>query len=259
MRERIITAIALLAGLLPIIFFGGNVFYVGVIAGACIATWEMVKMRETRAQAASWVKVATFAGVLLMLMMPTFNQALRWNNFIFLALLIANFIGIRKGKADISFYLLVIFYVGIAFRALWQIRDNSLMLFIFLITTVILTDSFAYFGGRLFGKKKLAPKISPNKTVEGAISGWLIGGGFAFIFGLLTGLFYDMWVLIALAAFLPPLSMMGDLVASALKRQYGIKDYSNLFPGHGGVMDRIDSQMLAAMLIYVMIMMGGVV
>jgi len=259
MKERIITAIVLLAVDLPVIFFGGVIFYGLLFAAAAVGTWELIKMREKQAKAPTWVKLATFVGVIIMLAITSFNRALFWNNFIFVALLIANFFYRRKGKDDINFYVLIVFYVGISFRALLHIRNHSLLLFIFLIVTVILTDSFAYFGGRLFGKKKLAPKISPNKTVEGAICGWLVGGGFALAFGLIAGLFSEVWVLIALAAFLPPLSMIGDLIASALKRQHDIKDYSNIFPGHGGVMDRVDSQLLAAILIYAMLLIGGVI
>ena len=258
MRERIITAICILAIVLPVVFFGGFMFYIALVAVAMIATAEMVKMRQTRNRAAFWVKFLTFVGVLIMIELPTLSGAFMWNNFIFATLLLANFIGIRKGKADISFYVVVIFYLGMSFRSLHQIRVHSLALFIFLITTVILTDSAAYFVGRFLGKKKLAPKISPNKTVEGAVGGWLIGGAFALIFGLVANLFDQLWILIILAIGLPVLSQIGDLIASAFKRQYGIKDYGKIFPGHGGVMDRLDSQLLAGILIYAMLLLGGV-
>ena len=258
MKERIITGICILAIVLPVIFFGGFLFYIALVAVAMIATLEMVKMRETQSKAAFWVKFLTFVGVLIMIEMPNFLQALGINNFIFAVLLIANFLGRRKGKPDTSFYVLVIFYVGIAFRSLLYIRAHDLSLFIFLIITVVLTDSFAYFGGRLFGKKRLAPKISPNKTVEGAFVGWLFGFVFAIVWGGILNVFFNNWIVtIILAIGIPILSQAGDLLASALKRQHGIKDYGKIFPGHGGVMDRVDSQMLTAIFMYLIIYFGG--
>ena len=85
----------------------------------------------------------------------------------------------------------------------------------------------------------------------------LVGFIFALVFGLMQGLFAQTWVLIVLAIGVPLLSQMGDLVASIFKRHYDIKDYGNIFPGHGGVMDRVDSQLLAAFLIYMIIQFGG--
>lgn len=259
MKERLITAICLLAVVLPVIYFGGQVFNVLLGITAIIAVWELIKMREAKEKAPLLIKLITFAGVAIAILINPLARALYWNNFIIAGLLIINFFNHRRGKADTSFYILVICYIGMAFRALLQIRTHSLMLFIFLIATVILTDTAAYFVGRLLGKKKLAPVISPNKTIAGAVGGWLVGAGFAITFGLIAGLFNESWVLIALAVGLPPLSQAGDLIASALKRQHGIKDYGKIFPGHGGVMDRVDSQLLAAMLIYAMMLIGGVV
>lgn len=252
MKERIITGACLLAVALPIVYFGG-ILITGLLFLAAIgATWEMVNMRDKVQKVPNWVKAITFIGVLVMIFVPGFSQAIQFSVLAFSPLVIAGYVRTRKGESELSFYVLTIFYIGMSFRALLSIRNHSLALFIFLIVTVILTDSFAYFGGRLLGKKKLAPKISPNKTVEGAIFGWGVGTGFAVGFGIWQGLFNETWILIVLAVGLPIFGQIGDLIASALKRQHDIKDYGKLFPGHGGVMDRVDSQLLAAVLIYLM-------
>ena len=258
MKERIITGACLLAVVLPIVYFGGHWINGLLFLAAIGATWEMVSMRDTVQQVPTWVKTITFIGVLVMIFVPGFRQAMQFSVFALSPLTIAGYVRTRKGESELSFYVLTIFYIGMSFRALLSIRNHSLTLFIFLIVTVILTDSFAYFGGRLLGKKKLVPKISPNKTVEGAIIGCSVGTAFALVFGILHGLFNETWILIVLAFGLPILGQIGDLIASALKRQHDIKDYGNIFPGHGGIMDRVDSQLLAAILIYLMMSLGGV-
>ncbi len=130
------------------------------------------------------------------------------------------------------------------------IKDVMASRFMFLLAFVgaAMTDSFAYFGGRLFGKHQLAPEISPKKTVEGAV----IGGVFGLLSVLLTGtLFQDFFLgkehalpiyqYAILGVALCVLSQAGDLTASIIKRQFGVKDYGNIMGAHGGAMDRLDS------------------
>ena len=264
MKERIITAICMLAVVLPLIYLGGYWFAVLIFIATAIAAWEMMEMHDKDRKIPLWIKGITFIGTLLVAFLPTFRGPTFYDaqfiSIVFvLVLLVLNAVRTKKDQEDrdISLYPFIIFYIGYAFRALLHIREHSLMLFIFLITTVVLTDSMAYFAGRFFGKNKLAPKISPKKTVEGAIGGWLSGAAFAIVFGLANNLFTETWILIVLAICLPILSQIGDLVASALKRKYEIKDFSNIFPGHGGVMDRVDSQMLAGILLYMVLYFGG--
>ena len=121
-------------------------------------------------------------------------------------------------------------------------------------------DSAAYFAGRFFGKHKLAPVVSPNKTVEGAVGGVLgsmfMGVVITLIYSLvcykvlglpLNALGVGFYFMIALlGACASVLGILGDLLASAVKRQCGIKDYGTIFPGHGGVLDRFDSVMFVA-------------
>lgn len=107
-------------------------------------------------------------------------------------------------------------------------------------------DSGAYFSGRLFGKHKLAPQISPNKTVEGLLGGILTGLAVAAGFGLLNGVTMAQFPSLLLVSFVAILaSVIGDLFESLLKRHAGIKDSGSMIPGHGGVLDRIDSTLAA--------------
>jgi phosphatidate cytidylyltransferase len=107
------------------------------------------------------------------------------------------------------------------------------------LVLVWIADTAAYFVGRSFGRRKLAPSISPGKTWEGAAGG--VGG--ALIYAVVLGAFWGgaWWAYLAIAAVLAVLSIIGDLFESAAKRQAGVKDSGTLLPGHGGIMDRIDS------------------
>ena len=122
------------------------------------------------------------------------------------------------------------------------------------ILPAILSDTFALFGGRLFGKHKLAPDISPKKTWEGLITGLIFatlsGFGVHYILAAFSRNIIPLWAVVA-ASFLSAVSgAFGDLAASAVKRDAGIKDYSNLIPGHGGILDRVDSALFAIPVCY---------
>ena len=107
------------------------------------------------------------------------------------------------------------------------------------------TDTFAFATGKLFGKHKLIPEISPKKTVEGAIGGIVFATLAFLLYGFGVELFTDLtanYLVLAISgAILAVISQIGDLIASLIKREHGVKDYSNLLPGHGGIMDRFDS------------------
>lgn len=104
------------------------------------------------------------------------------------------------------------------------------------------TDIGAYYVGSLIGKQKLIERISPKKTIEGAIGGWLSGFVFGTVFGyFVLSQYLSMPFIVWSSALIPVTAQMGDLFFSMIKRKYNIKDFGRIFPGHGGVLDRIDS------------------
>ena len=121
---------------------------------------------------------------------------------------------------------------------------------IVLLGVTFATDTGAYAVGRLIGRHPLAPRISPAKTREGAIGGFLAGAGAAVVLPIALGLDTGAVLIAAIAVTLPIAAQAGDLLESALKRRIGVKDSSGLLPGHGGLLDRMDSQLLAAPLLY---------
>ncbi len=141
---------------------------------------------------------------------------------------------------DISVAFTMCSYLVFGFTALINIKLNfSILVFAYPIFVAILADTFGYFGGMLFGKRKLIVNISPKKTWEGAISATLFAGLFSYFYLQQFDLTSTQVIVISVVVVI--LSQLGDLVASAIKRTYDIKDYSNLIPGHGGILDRFDS------------------
>lgn len=119
-----------------------------------------------------------------------------------------------------------------------------------------MTDTFAYFCGRAFGKHKLIPDVSPKKTVEGSVGGTVCAVLVTLLYGLLIGAVTESkpnYLPLALVTLIVSLvSQCGDLIMSLVKRKFGIKDYGKLFPGHGGVLDRFDSVICVSPFIYFM-------
>ena len=166
-----------------------------------------------------------------------------------------------KGKiqlSDLCQSVLMIVYVSFGLSCLTLLRDFSeeygLVLFLLAFFVPWVCDAMAYFVGVFFGKHKMIPDVSPKKTVEGAVGG--IAGVIlaTVVFGLVMHFGFgkqpNYFLLVALALIGGIVSQWGDLIASLLKREYGIKDYGKVFPGHGGVMDRFDSLFSVSIFIF---------
>ena len=156
------------------------------------------------------------------------------------------------------------FYIVCGFLSIVSLRytDFGNYLYLLIFIGAWATDTGAYFVGVLLGKHKLIPEVSPKKTIEGAfggILGCIVG---YLIFGLCMELIYDLdanyIALACVAAFIAIISQIGDLIASYIKREQNIKDYGNILPGHGGIMDRFDSIVAIAPVISALVAVFGV-
>ena len=152
---------------------------------------------------------------------------------------------------------LVLVEGGQVFRSLDSWYPNGLSWIVFLLAVTFATDTAAYFVGKAFGSHKLAPNVSPNKTWEGAIGGFC--GAVACGVGLemALGLNADLITVALMSAALGVTGQLGDLYESKLKRLAGVKDSGGLFPGHGGILDRMDSLMWNVMVLYQMVALSG--
>ncbi len=166
---------------------------------------------------------------------------------VLIIMLITLLFGKEKSTVDIGITLFGIMYIPFMLFHISYFEGTKYIWLVFLIAFG--TDTFAYFAGNLFGKHKLSPKISPNKTIEGSIGGIIGSLTITIIYALLVNL-SPIWKLVIMSILTSVISQMGDLVASKIKRITGIKDFGKLMPGHGGVLDRFDSIILAAPVIY---------
>ena len=147
-------------------------------------------------------------------------------------------------------------YIGLPLGALAAIRVDmraGRRRVLLLLASIVVSDSAQYYTGRAFGRRPLAPAISPKKTVEGAIGGMVFGTAGDGGRRALRVHGADSWMLALLGAAISLLGIVGDLFESLLKRSAGVKDSSNLIPGHGGVLDRIDSWLFAAPVYYMFV------
>lgn len=153
----------------------------------------------------------------------------------------------RISLKDIGITFMGILYIPFLFSYINYLESSIYIWLIFIISFG--TDTFAYLGGRFFGKKKLWPEISPNKTIEGSISGIIGSAILTIIFAFLIKE-KSIYLLLVLSIIVSIFSQIGDLIASKIKRTAKLKDYGYIMPGHGGVLDRFDSIILSAPLIY---------
>jgi phosphatidate cytidylyltransferase len=145
-------------------------------------------------------------------------------------------------------------YLALPIGAMVAIRrDAGPLVLLLLVATTVVSDTAQYYGGRMLGRRRLAPSISPKKTVEGAVSGFLVGALVLPVAGAWVWPAAPPWLLWVSGLVLVGLGIVGDLFESLLKRSVGVKDSSALIPGHGGILDRVDSLLFAAPFYYALL------
>ncbi|KMK77244.1 phosphatidate cytidylyltransferase [Alkalihalobacillus pseudalcaliphilus] len=257
MKQRIITG--LIGGIvfISLVIAGGWLFSAFIFIVASVAMTELLKMKKI--SPFSTMGIISLGSMWLLLIPSTWFDAVvpiqftKIESFVFLILFLLMLTVLSKNKFtfdEVGFVVLSSVYVGFGFHYLLmtrEIADVGMWLVFFVLLLIWTTDSGAYFIGRAFGKHKLWPDISPKKTIEGAIGGIIsaiaLGTAFYMIFPqLFESYFIALLVMLVASTF----GQLGDLVESALKRHYSVKDSGTVLPGHGGILDRFDS------LIYVM-------
>lgn len=251
MKQRVISAIVALIICIPLLLIGGGLYDLGVIILSLLGLREFLKAREHKKELPIFINFISY--IILVLIVIT---GVKTNDMVFAidfriiaALSMVFLIPVvlyhdrKLYSITDAFYLIGgIFFLGTSFSLFIIIRNISLLLVIYLFTITIITDTYAYIMGRLVGRHKLLESISPNKTWEGMIFGTLFGTLIASVFYLVAiNINAHFIVVILVTLFLSIIGQFGDLVFSAIKRYFNIKDFSNIMPGHGGILDRLDS------------------
>lgn len=248
MKQRVITAVIALMIFIPIIVYGGALIELAAAVLGIVAIHEFFKMRYPNRQLWLIEGLADLATLTIILPVTDWFYSLT-NNFqlyyIFVMILMALTVFEQKQFPidELGFPVFTSLYVGMGFAAFVAARQNSLVVLMLALFIVWSTDIGAYMIGRKIGRHKLAPSVSPNKTIEGAIGGIICA---VIVTALYVWKFGDYFpyspiVMVMLAIVFSIAGQFGDLVESAYKRHYGVKDSGNILPGHGGILDRFDS------------------
>lgn len=250
MKIRVISAIVVLLFFIPLFIIGGLVFDVAAFVLSVLALKEFLDIKKTKKDLPVFIEFICYMALALIVFFNSSNMQVlsvdyRLISGLFLTFLIPTVLYHNRELYSINdaFYLIGgVFFLGISFSLIILLRSEGFVTLIYLLLISILTDTFAYFTGFLIGRNKLIEDVSPKKTVEG-----MIGGTFLAVF--VATVFYHtvidnslpIYVVIFMTLFLSIIGQFGDLVFSAIKRYFGKKDFSNIMPGHGGILDRLDS------------------
>lgn len=239
MKTRLLSALVALIIFIPLIIIGDTYFKIGLSVVGLLAMKELMDVKRN---VVSTIRILTYILALVLILV---NVSLAIKIFIIILMYFSLLIFFDSNKYNIeigSYLCMFLIFIVSVFTYLYKIRMSNINTLIYLLLISTCTDTFAFFGGNLFGKRKLIPRISPNKTVEGALIGLAFGTIIPSIFYLymvLPGA--DIFSVILLTLILSAIGQMGDLIFSSIKRYFKVKDFSNIMPGHGGVLDRLDS------------------
>ncbi|MGO9604933.1 MAG: phosphatidate cytidylyltransferase [Candidatus Binataceae bacterium] len=254
LRTRLWTAIVVLPAVLAaIIFLPNNGFSVFIAIVGAWGLYEIAAMTSTGVTAILAILVAGAAPLVLLLML---GDVAGWSlpaAVILNMLLLVGLVAVGGGApGGTSLIISGALWVGVLFPYLAMLRNlpDGVAGIVFMLLVVIASDSGAYFGGRSFGRIKLAPRVSPHKTAEGAISGLAASVAAGLILRALLTPQWSMSTTAAISAAIAVLAQLGDLAGSAFKRVAGVKDSGWIFPGHGGLLDRTCSLVFAAVFTY---------
>ena len=245
LKLRVLSALVLAPIVLGAAWFGGLPFQLMTALVIVLMAYEWTRLTCGPV----WhIEAIIMAGTALAAMLATVTDNLNLPGWIILAgMAVSGGLGWVRGQ-ELRWRLLGVPYISLGPVALVWLRDQDgvgLTLIVWLLLVIWAMDIGAYFAGRAIGGPKLAPRASPNKTWAGLIGGMVSAGVMGSAVALVSGL-GPVWMLAVLAALVGAWSQAGDIAESMVKRHFGVKDMSNLIPGHGGILDRVDGLLFAA-------------
>lgn len=257
-KTRLISGIILLAITIFFVALGGNVLFASLLIISLIGMKELyrvINVHNKMPGVAGYLVAIVYYVLLytgkvdyLMMLVVLYMMTL-------LIIMVFSFPNYKIDNMTLVFF--GFFYVTVLLSYIYRIRmlaDGGVIVWLIFIGAWG-SDTFAYCTGMLFGKHKLAPKLSPKKSIEGSIGGIMGAALLGFLFAIIlkdriTDIDNPQLIFAIIGAASSIISQLGDLAASAIKRNYDIKDYGNLIPGHGGILDRFDSILFTAPIVY---------
>jgi phosphatidate cytidylyltransferase len=261
LRYRILTAVVGLPLLIAIIWFGEPWFTILIAIMAVLGSWEFYRMAgKLKIQPITYLGMAW---VLLIVLSPHCPYTATIPFLITSAIVISLIWLLFRSPREQAFTnwawtMAGILYIGWMLSHWVELRnlDAGKGLVFWAMFTTFANDTSAFFIGRAWGKHALAPSISPSKTWEGAIGGMLSSIIASLILGKIFPLPFSYWQIAILGCIISLFAQLGDLAESMLKRNIGIKDTSKLIPGHGGILDRIDSLIFTGVIVYYCVLLA---
>lgn len=257
MKTKIITGVILLAITIPPVLFGGFLLRILIGLLTLSATYEISALDN---QKGDWLLTIVFT---LVIMLFTFVPSRLYP--VALASLILFLFGMvfvnpRYSVDHAAYSILILVIISLAWQGAfytyqigWGFRGA-----VYILLATFLCDTGAYFFGVFFGKHKMVPNISPNKTWEGAIGGYFVALLASLIYGLIYCTDLPKSFIVTGSILLPIVAQIGDLAFSSIKRRFAIKDFGSFLPGHGGILDRIDSLLFCLMILNAMYLIWGI-
>ena len=250
-KTRLLSGIVLVAVLILTVSMGGPVLYTVLLAASLIGLMELYRTVKVQNQA---LGVVGYLGAIGYYILMYQNKMEYIMPLIILVLMLAMAVYVFAYPKFVAEQVMTVFfgviYVAVMLSFVYQTRclpDGMVMVWLIFLSSWG-CDTCAYCVGMLIGKHKMAPVLSPKKSIEGAVGGVVGAALLGVIYAAAThGAMLEYAVICGVGALI---SMVGDLAASAIKRNQGIKDYGKLIPGHGGILDRFDSVIFTAPVIY---------
>ena len=261
-KTRALSAVVLVAILGTALFFGGYYLWALMFFSSIVGFFEFLRaMREPEDRGSmkpDILEALGYTGIAAVYMVILFGWLI-WVFYVLILLLIALMIAyvLQFPRFPTSKMMQVFFgviYVGVmlSFVYLTRMGDHGLKLVWLIFIASWICDTCAYLSGMALGRHKLTPVLSPKKSVEGAIGGVIGAALVGLIYGIIIELGAAAWVPAVICGVGAVISQFGDLTASAIKRHHDIKDYGTLIPGHGGILDRFDSVIITAPIVYIL-------
>lgn len=246
LQKRLLSALVMLIIVIPILIIGGLPFLALCGILSVLALKELIDLKDKAKKIPDILKLLSFILIICLTFSELESSSLslglsyQWLGITALVFLIPCLF-IKDYDTKDAFYLLgITLFLGLFFNSVVLIRLGSLSILIYLALITILTDTFAYIIGSLIGKTKFTP-ISPNKTIEGCLGGIIVGSIISLIYYMNIIRVWSLPKALIITILLSLVSEIGDLFFSKIKRENKVKDFSHLIPGHGGILDRLDS------------------